>query len=218
MKRHHLFILLLIALAGCSSNSGLTSFGNRKYTKGYFFDKPGKICTITKAESAITTAPLKPEIENEKELERKQSIQAAKSPVSSIFSLNKANTNNKIVAVKSVVKSIDKIVKPDVKNLVDTPNADKPVEKKTAWGVIALIAAMLVLLILAYAILTIIVSGGYLSLFLFVYSLFALIPAAIGVVSVIIALHIHDTHHSLITSLVICIIPFVIILLLLLFP
>ncbi len=40
MKRHHLFILLSIVLASCSSNSGFTSFGSRKYTKGYFWNNP----------------------------------------------------------------------------------------------------------------------------------------------------------------------------------
>ena len=40
MKPHHSLILFLLLLAGCSSNSNLTSFGNRKYTKGYFWNNP----------------------------------------------------------------------------------------------------------------------------------------------------------------------------------
>src|ERR1700722_11719714 len=38
MKPYHSLILFLLLLAGCSSNNGLSSFGNRKYTKGYFFN------------------------------------------------------------------------------------------------------------------------------------------------------------------------------------
>lgn len=44
MKYYHSIIFLFILLAGCSSNSSLTSsFGSRKYTKGVFLDKADQI-------------------------------------------------------------------------------------------------------------------------------------------------------------------------------
>ena len=105
-------MLLLLVFAGCSSNSSLTSsFGSRKYTKGYFFDNPAKVEAKAREE---VLAKAKKQIEPE-------ALEDTK--LANIIMLTK--TNELTYKNKSIVKQVLKEYKKQILALAKTPDVQE---------------------------------------------------------------------------------------------
>ncbi len=122
MKNHHSLLLLLLVIAGCSSNSGLTSsFSNRKYTRGYFFDNRG-----VKPEVQI-----KAEVQPERQM---KPIAEKDTKLANIIMLTKTNelTNKNKSIVKQVVKEYKNQVLAITKQPITTNHLTQTIEQINA--------------------------------------------------------------------------------------
>ncbi len=202
MKRHHIFILLAIFFAGCSSNESLSSFGKRKYTKGYFNNMPAeKPGVVSKAG-------------NNNKVDIKSDIVQAEPGQKLVINDSLKNT----IALKKVVartKSIEYITKAagmaKPTNSVERfecklqPVDDKPTDTKTppktTLSDIAFLMAMIVLAIFIVAV----VLASQLGLELLLITAIAILPGIAGLVLGILALAKNNGHQALaIIALVIC--------------
>ena len=119
MKNHHLLILLIVFLAACSGNSSLSSFGSRKYTKGYFFNAPAE----------------KPKVEAKTKIEFKQVLVQEKTEQSPETARSVQRLEKPFIGLKEPVlmkkqsvymaKSVEKVVNTERIN-EKSPVADNP--------------------------------------------------------------------------------------------
>ncbi len=167
MKNYHIFLLFLVLLAGCSSNESFTSFGKRKYTKGYFNDIPAERPGVVSKAGNNNKIEIKPEVE------RNTSVQDVfKDSASRAIVLKEATYSNK--KAKHIAITINPV---KAFNKIEKINDDKPLNETTTKPLsaarILFYASILLLLltILFYA-----VPGGPAGIF-FLLALICLIVA-----------------------------------------
>ena len=192
MKPHHIFILLLVLLAGCSSTGSLTSFGNRKYTKGYFLDNP--VETKSKIEvNAKTKEPtirLEPKVENKISLNT--NIKVTREPIKAIILIKKTQLTGKVinVAIGSVSK-VEHITQSPLLPDDPQPEVDEKTGKPINWGVSAFICGFFCLLA---GILALVALNDFAGISILLFVAVALISGIIAVLTALHAIHVNDSH------------------------
>lgn len=157
MKTHHLLVVFCLFLVACSSNSSLTSsFANRKYTKGVFWDSPGKVDDNTKVKTEVkdkieenTQVEIKAKTEGNAKIEKQVSI------APNNIMLTKSNTlitktkliNNQLVNIvnKCYLPNIDSTKTSAPKS---DPKEPKPATKWLIGGFFLVALGILILSIL----------------------------------------------------------------------
>ncbi|HSY76490.1 MAG TPA: hypothetical protein VK890_06525 [Bacteroidia bacterium] len=142
MKIFKSTILLIVFLAGCSSNEGLTSFGKRKYSKGYFADVPAeKPGVLNKAGNN------KVKVENSTALSIENKTEL-KEPAKSSVPLKEAIASNKKTEHSETQKYFRAVVNKTAKVNDDKPLGDHIAKPLKAWQILFIIALSIVLLII----------------------------------------------------------------------
>ncbi len=212
MKPRHIYLLLLLLLVGCSTNSNLTSFGTRKYTKGYFFDNPVKI-------EANSQVEIKAKVSTEQKTENKIAIipntKVTQEPVKALSPLKKTQLLSKQV-MKLAVGEISKAENVTISRILPDdpqPDVDEKTGKPINWGLSALICGIFCLLA---GILALIALNDFAGISVLLFVFVAVFSGVFAVLTAIHSIHINDGHILLAKiALVLCTISAILLLLLL---